>query len=148
MVTGPQLMGDSWEWTNGAWRQAHPAQSPSPREIAAMIYDPYRQVVVLYGGRPTLPTTPNFDRVTDTWTWDGRDWTLMHPAHVPNLFAPAITYDTTQHQAVLYGWLEGEIWTWDGTDRPVSATTLRKIAVALGRKSVVRGAEDLLSAVD
>lgn len=29
--------------------------------------------------------------------------------------------------------------------RPVSATTLRKIAVALGRKSVVRGAEDLLA---
>jgi hypothetical protein len=113
---GHQLMADTWEWTAGHWRRAHPAHSPSPREISAMVYDPARRVTVLYGGRATLPKTPNTDRVTDTWTWDGGDWTQMHPDHVPNLFEPLLTYDVTQHQAVLFGGFERETWTWDGVD--------------------------------
>jgi hypothetical protein len=58
---------------------------------------------------------------TETWTWDGTDWTLLSPATAPTTrhFA-SMAYDAERGVTVLFGGsLPGvrlnDTWTWDGT---------------------------------
>lgn len=61
----------------------------------------------------------------DTWTWDGRKWTLHAPAHRPSARTlAAMAFDEVAGLTVLFGGdnYQGEnqvlsdTWTWDGTD--------------------------------
>ena len=45
----PFVLGDTWTWDGNAWKQEHPAKSPSPRAGAAIAYDATRRQVVLFG---------------------------------------------------------------------------------------------------
>lgn len=67
-------LGDTWQWDGvvGQWTQLSPPVSPSPRFQPAMVYDPIRQVIVLFGGNryfdpASLSDTWEWSRVTGTW---------------------------------------------------------------------------------
>jgi hypothetical protein len=69
--TGPSTMttinDETWFLTNGRWRQLG-VDGPSGRGMAAMGYDPARDVFVLFGG---------FDAdhvLAETWEFDGETW--------------------------------------------------------------------------
>jgi hypothetical protein len=85
-------------------------QAPPPRAGAAVVYDPGRHVLVLFGGR-----TDTGDRLADTWTWDGGRWTQRHPAVSPPALPDTahIVYDAANGTIVLAGY-PGETWTWGG----------------------------------
>jgi hypothetical protein len=78
-----------------------------------MAYDAARGQVVLFGGCCGL--------LSDTWTWDGTDWTQHFPAHSPTpRSGMGMAYDAARGQVVLFGGssedVVGDTWTWDGTD--------------------------------
>src|SRR5487761_1533341 len=50
---------------------------PALRERAAMSYDPATHTVVIFGGDDG---TTAYD---DTWSWDGSQWSQLHPAISP-----------------------------------------------------------------
>jgi hypothetical protein len=112
-------LGDTWVWDGREWAQRHPAVSPRARGDASMVFDAQRGVIVLFGG---MAATAN-DRITqslnDTWTWDGRNWTVLHPASSPPpRFAASMAYDPARQVAVLFGGADIQVfndtWLWNG----------------------------------
>jgi hypothetical protein len=92
-----------------------------------MAFDSDRHRLILFGGSGLL------DQFGDTWSWDGRAWTQLHPAHHPGaLDHHLMAYDEARREVVLYGGLHGlyeksspltDTWTWDGQDWNLRATT-------------------------
>jgi hypothetical protein len=62
--------------------------------------------------------------LSDTWVWNGKDWTEMNPATNPGpRYSAAMAYDAHAGQAVLFGgsYLNataplGDTWVWDGSN--------------------------------
>ena len=80
-------------WTyNGAWTKKSPAHSPPVRREAAMVNAGTK--LVLFGG---------YGR-SDTWTWDGTDWTEVTPGASPSARGAAgMAYDPERAKVVLFG---------------------------------------------
>src|SRR5262249_18016545 len=68
---GVPVLGDPWEWDGADWLQRTPVTSPSARWSHGLAYDFARGRTVLFGGAGSGPTPT----LSDTWTWDGVDWT-------------------------------------------------------------------------
>jgi hypothetical protein len=97
-----------------------------------MVYDAARARTVLFGGTIGLG-----DQVyTDTWEWDGINWTQMSPAHVPpGREGFAMAYDAQRQATVLFGGLAAsggiwaDTWVWNGSDwvqqAPINSPSLR-----------------------
>jgi len=105
-----------------AFNWTHETQSgPSPRNSSAMAYDAADGKVVLFGG-----VGASGELLSDTWVWDGTNWTEEHPAtSPPALFGIALAYDAADSKMVLYGALQdnkppsfghSETWVWDGNN--------------------------------
>jgi hypothetical protein len=78
----------------------------------AMAYDAANNDVLLFGGQG------DFANLHDTWAWDGKAWTRLHPAHWPR---PgdfrAMAYDQAAGQMVLVvSSTSTQTWVWDGSD--------------------------------
>jgi hypothetical protein len=108
---------DTWTWDGARWTLHAPAHSPSPRIGAAMAYDPVHRQVVLFGGQgPNGSPQP-----TDTWLWDGNDWTLATPSLVPiGTFQQGMTFfpgtgTVLMHAVSLFG-NSKHVYSWDGRD--------------------------------
>ncbi len=118
-IHGPDIVfGKTWTWNGKKWRQRHPAASPSRRTGAAMVYDGATRQLLLFGGSRFPFTQGGF--FGDTWSWNGRTWTRLHPATSP----PArhntdMVYDRARHEVILFGGYNGsylnDTWSWDGT---------------------------------
>jgi len=109
---------ETWTWDGTTWMAISPAHKPPPRRSAAMAYDPAHQVVVLYGG--LIPDQSEGAEASDTWTWDGLDWTLVSektkapgPREGPRMI-------TAGSRVLLFGGRLGnaqyyaDAWAWDG----------------------------------
>jgi hypothetical protein len=99
--TGLNQPAQTWVWNGSAWTQLHPAHEPSIRSNVAIAYDPATKQVVLFGGISSLGSG---GMLSDTWTWDGTDWTQQHPATSPPARDDAaLAYDAATNQLVLFG---------------------------------------------
>jgi hypothetical protein len=67
--TFTSLSDKTWKLANGAWSEQNPEDHPSTRGSPAMVYDPARKRIVLYGG-----FAPDRSELNDTWEWDGSQW--------------------------------------------------------------------------
>jgi hypothetical protein len=67
--TFSSLSDKTWRLANGAWAELSLGDHPSARGSPAMIYDPRRERIVLYGGFAS-----NRHDLDDTWEWDGNQW--------------------------------------------------------------------------
>ena len=67
--TFTSLSDKTWRLSNGAWSELGLEEHPSPRGSPAMVYDPERKKIVLYGG-----FAPDRSELNDTWEWDGSQW--------------------------------------------------------------------------
>jgi hypothetical protein len=97
---------------------------PSARSGADLVYDGAHQELVLFGG-----STIENKVVNETWTWDGKYWTLQHPKSAPVARHDSVmAYDAAHHDVLLYGGIAAapssakggqsavtDTWTWDGT---------------------------------
>jgi Galactose oxidase, central domain len=125
-----RVLNETWEWNAATeWNQLHPATIPAARGMTAMVYDRARHVVLMYGGRDTVGGTVPCGELDqwfcspDTWTWDGENWTPLHPVKSPPPFVPTITYDESSNVALLYNYLGGPgTWSWDGATWTLKAS--------------------------
>ncbi len=112
---------ETWEWDGSSWTRMNTPIRPSPRQAAAMAWDPTRRAIVLFGGRG--PDNTDYD---DTWEWNGHRWLRIDVAvrPSPRAFA-AVATDLNRSRIVLFGggkWdpqlqlsiAVGGTWEWDG----------------------------------
>ncbi|MGC4119832.1 MAG: kelch repeat-containing protein [Myxococcales bacterium] len=118
--------GVTWGFDGASWgvlAEADPTGlvRPSPRTAPSMAYDEARGRVVLFGG--DLP----FQKLGDTWEWDGKSWALRVPEDPTGQRAPlpragaAMAYDAQRGRTVLVGGdTQGgpvdDTWEWDGVE--------------------------------
>jgi hypothetical protein len=119
---GDHFLKDTWEWDGTDWTQRSPANSPPARSGHALAYDSVRGVLVLFGGL-NLDANGDPHFLSDTWEWDGWDWTHRSPANHPLARAAhALAYDSVRAATVLFGGIDSsnsfldDTWEWDGTD--------------------------------
>jgi hypothetical protein len=76
---GTNSLGDTWTWdTTSGWTQKFPTNSPQPLAYSQAAYDDFNDNVLLFGGQSSSGADQS-----ETWSWDGTDWTLLSPATVP-----------------------------------------------------------------
>lgn len=128
------LAGDGtlYQWRAGAWTVppgGTPSATPPPRERAAMVLDPVRSEIVMFGGADGAPgsLTP----VDETWIWLS-GWSQQAPATTPPArWSAAMAYDEARREIVMYGGCTavdglGDTWVWNA-DAP-SPTWIQKSA--------------------
>ena len=117
-------LGDTWEWSNGAWRKISPPMSPGPRVYHQMVYDAAIRRVVLFGGGPDLMWS--YD--SSIWEWDGQTWTKRTAAtQPPPRVLHQMVYDSKRKVVVVQGGynyhsINGfvpipDTWEWDSERR-------------------------------
>ncbi len=111
----PGQVYETWEWRASRWTRREPRHSPPARQGAALVQDPVRRTLVLFGGIANSPLP-----LAETWTWDGADWTLRPQASSPSSRSSmAVAFDGRRGRVVLYGGQDqatnfGDLWEWDG----------------------------------
>jgi len=91
-----------------------PATAPPARAFHSMVYDSARGVTLMHGG-----VGSSYPVMTDTWAWDGKNWTLFEPQG-PGGFGASMAFDPDRGVAVLHGGFGnngtslGATWEWDG----------------------------------
>lgn len=130
---------DVWEWNGaaGAWTDVTPTPLPkawpAARRYHAMVRDPERGVLVMFGGAEQIPPNDNV-AVDDLWEYDpaAHTWTDRTPATRPAAwpaarFMHAMAYDEARQTIVLFGGTEGgaagaayeglsDLWEYDASD--------------------------------
>ncbi len=102
----------TWEYYSGNWHQVNTAAAPAGGGFSVgACYDTVRNEVVLVMQRSSI--------LTDTWTYNGTNWTLKSPATSPvGTVTEKLVFDTVNGVAVLVGGASGpviKVWTWNGT---------------------------------
>ncbi len=112
VYTGTNIV---WEYDGSTWSRIAAATMPVQcPDGALMEYDPVRGRVVLVGAAG-LPAT---NAASETWLWDGADWTLAaDAAHSPTGAAGgAMAFDAARGEMVLLTMTDMQTWTFDGTN--------------------------------
>jgi hypothetical protein len=86
----PRRLSDTWTWDGTDWAQLTSPTNPPASVTPHMAYDPATQRIVLV--TQACGCQPNEDpSKTQTWTWDGHQWSLQAPAHQPLGIGPGGT---------------------------------------------------------
>ena len=119
---GSGSCSDTWTWDGTTWTELTPATSPPARSNHALVYDPARGVLVLFGGAGACGV-PGNPRCADTWEWNGTTWTEVTPATSPPARdRHALVYDAARDATLLFGGttsgfasgLRSDTWVWEG----------------------------------
>ena len=107
-----ELLGDAWTYDGSDWTPVNAGAGPSARHSHRMVYEPGRDVTVLFGGHD------GSNLLNDTWEWDGTDWRPgpTAPAGLAPRQGHAMTVDTSRGRVILvggYGLLD--TWEYDGS---------------------------------
>jgi hypothetical protein len=107
-------LGDTWLLTHGTWSQSPARITPSVGPNGA--YDEARHQIV----HIALSENSRSDSDVETWTWDGKAWTLHKSSHRPPSLGPVV-YDPATRQVITFGGqrdsqLLNETWGWNGED--------------------------------
>ncbi len=110
LLLGGMRAQETWSWI--------PTKSaPSGRFHHAMAYDSFRKQVILFGGEDGFQKWNN-----ETWAWDGKAWTRLHPAHNPPPWVdPGMAFDSWRKRVVLClrdprSYSASQTWEWNGKD--------------------------------
>jgi Galactose oxidase, central domain len=98
---------------------------PQGRVWASWAYDPPHRNVVLFGGDRGYQHSGPDIVLGKTWIWNGRTWTLQHPAASPSpRTGAAMVYDAASGQLLLFGGSRrpftsggylADTWVWEST---------------------------------
>lgn len=110
--------GDTWIWDGNTWELITP-DGPSARDGARAVFDPFMQVVFLFGGAEITTSVRNLN---DSWLWNGTHWKQLELEGPPARVHPAMVYDLKRGVAVMTGGSNGpgsilaDIWEWNGVE--------------------------------
>ncbi len=143
-----------WEWDGQFWANRGRV-GPVKRWGHAMVFDERRGVTVLFGGTDWIDG--ELVAYSDTWEWDGTNWTQVSDTGPPGLARHAMAYDSERGVTVLYAgeklngryWQKTrDTWEWDGsnwtlraTDGPLNEAGHAMTYHAAGHAVIMRGAE-------
>jgi galactose oxidase-like protein len=100
---GIHYCGDTWEFSNGTWRNAtNSTTHPSPRGSAAMAFDGQDGYLVLFGGTHES----NLQYLSDTWSFSGGKWTNLSTnvtGSPPGRQNAAMSYDPALSCVLMFG---------------------------------------------
>jgi cysteine-rich repeat protein len=104
----------TWEWAGATWTQHTTAHTPPLRYGASMAYDPVHGTIVLAGGAAQSAD------LTDTWVYDGTDWTERLGAGWPALVGGSAAFDPVSGTVIAFGGQDingysGKTLSWNGT---------------------------------
>ena len=130
VATSPaDALSDTWLFAEGQWTRQSPANSPSDRWGHRMVYDARRDRLVLFGGLTENPVQYS----SETWEWDGANWSQVNPANTPTERAyPMLAYDSARGRTVLFGGgsqgpagptYVNDTWEYDGSNWSRVATS-------------------------
>lgn len=116
--SGNKSLNDTWEYDGNDWTEKFPANPPLARKDHSMVYDSFRKKVVMFGANVYDGTT--FDHDTNTYEYDGNDWTKLSIPGPPGRSRFDMAYDRYRKKVVLFGGEAGtdnlsDIWEYDGT---------------------------------
>lgn len=117
--SGTTLLNDTWVYDGATWKQVFTASAPAPRFAHTIVHDSNRGVTLLFGG---ALSTPAAVAATDTWEFDGEDWTEVFPVNSPTpRYGAVAAYDPVARVTVLFGGMNNGIqqvgtWEFDGVD--------------------------------
>jgi len=119
--TNRKALGDTWEWDGRKWLERRPKHSPMARMGHAMAYDEERDEVVLFGGTASEGQSGGpTGLLSDTWIWNGSDWTKVTAVGPAGRWLHGMAYDSARKKVVLFGGqqslysLFNDTWEWDG----------------------------------
>ncbi len=114
--------GTTWEYDGTDWTQVETAAAPPGRTEASMAFDATHCQVVLFGG---LPSAGGAGARSDTWIFDGTDWTQLNTETSPSgRWGQVMAFDTKRARTVLFGGYgpgatsgqeNNDTWEFDGT---------------------------------
>jgi chitodextrinase len=114
-----KVANDTWSWDGTSWTKKTPPVSPrATGQTSALVWDDARGELVGFSSY----TDGEVSSSSDTWVWNGTNWSDKDPAHKPPArYNFQIAYDAERQQVVLFGgYADGayltDTWVWDGTD--------------------------------
>ena len=114
-VDGGSNYNETWVY-DGTWTQKTSSTNPGYRNFigSGMAYDAARQQVILFGGQ--YASAGN----SDTWAWDGNDWSKVSSGTPQPRWYHAIAYHSGLQKVFMYGGADlsarnDELWAWDGS---------------------------------
>jgi hypothetical protein len=106
-----------WEYDGTTWTQLCAICPPGRRNSAAMVFDPIRNKLVLFGGESNAGAFLN-----DLWEWDGTTWEQRAvTGGPPPLSHATFVWDPVGQRALLMGGFTDtgvfptDMWSYDGT---------------------------------
>lgn len=76
-------LDDTWAFSDAGWRPITTLHRPPPREGAAFAFDKGSGRMILFGGSTTVQGGGGQPMLSDTWGYDGTDWTQLSPVVSP-----------------------------------------------------------------
>jgi len=93
----------TWIWQADLWQKPNWTVQPPGRDEATLVYDPMRNISILFGG-----TNENRYLYDDTWILHQDTWTQVYTPNSPPQRSKAIAfYDPVRQSMILYG---GEVY--------------------------------------
>jgi len=124
-----EYLSETWifkyqqEPTGPGWTQQFPSNYPPARNECAIAYDSGNEVVVLFGGL-------GGGTQSDTWLWNGINWSQVATTGPSPRYDVAIAYDSHRSVVVLFGGklyspltFYNDTWEWNGSTWTQVATT-------------------------
>ena len=107
-------VADTLLFRGGCWGLQQAMAGPSPRQSAALVYDPEVHLSILIGGRKDDPHGPQ-TIPADVWVLSPQGWSQLSGA--PHFSDASAAYDVIHHVIVVLGSSPEGVgtWTWDGT---------------------------------
>ncbi|MBK8900196.1 MAG: hypothetical protein IPM53_03345 [Anaerolineaceae bacterium] len=102
------------------WQTVTPEHLPTPRTGGEIAYNSAQGKALLFGGSGTW-VGGDWIYDSETWEWDGTDWTQQFPdVAPPGRGGLAMAYDANADQIIMFGGRVqdtyfNDTWTWNGT---------------------------------
>jgi hypothetical protein len=74
---GVKGYSDTWIGDVSTWTKASPVISPRARHAASLAWDPSTHRLLLFGGEAFVNAPPYGYNLSDTWAWDGNQWSQV-----------------------------------------------------------------------
>ncbi len=109
-----------WSWGGRAWTSIG-IDAPFPGLGVGAVGNVDGHSLLAYVNPEVVSPAPDVSMTpSQTWRWDGKAWTQLHPLHEPAV-SGTLFADTKSHRVLLWGTdfmkgVEMQFWAWDGND--------------------------------